>query len=471
MNNSKNLRIKQKTQYRGRSVEVEVELQGKQKMLSNSMALQKGERVNDESFDTSNLLEMVLERENMLLATNRVIRNKGSHGVDGMKIDELREHIIRHWKTIKPKLLEGKYNPSPVRRVEIPKPDGGIRMLGIPTVQDRMIQQAIAQVLNRIYEPIFSDSSYGFRSGKSARNAIMKSKEYINEGNRWVVDIDLEKFFDTVNHDILMNKLSKKIEDKKLLKLIRKYLSSGILLNGLVIINEEGTPQGGPLSPLLANIMLDDVDKELEKRGHKFCRYADDCNIYVKSKKAGMRVKESITEIIEDKLKLKVNKSKSAVDIVSKRKFLGFSFYFAKSGAEIRIHEKSWKRLKDKIKFITNRNSSINMDYRLKKLKQITVGWINYYGIANAKSKFQEIDGWIRRRLRACLWKQWKKIKTKHKNLVKLGISNSKAWEHANTRKGYWRISSSPILSTSLTNKHLEKLGFISLTKIYQNVH
>lgn len=277
MNNSKNLQIKQKTQYRGRSVEVEVELQGKQKMLSNSTALQKGERVNDESFDTSNLLEMVLERENMLLATNRVIRNKGSHGVDGMKIDEFREHIIRHWKTIKPKLLEGKYNPSPVRRVEIPKPDGGIRLLGIPTVQDRMIQQAIAQVLNRVYEPIFSDSSYGFRPSRSARNAIMKSKEYVNEGHRWVVDIDLEKFFDTVNHDILMNKLSKKIEDKKLLKLIRKYLSSGILLNGLVIINEEGTPQGGPLSPLLANIMLDDVDKELEKRGHKFCRYADDC--------------------------------------------------------------------------------------------------------------------------------------------------------------------------------------------------
>ena len=217
--------------------------------------------------------------------------------------------------------------------------------------------------------------------------------------------------------------------------------------------------------------MLDDVDKELEKRGHKFCRYADDCNIYVKSKKAGIRIKESITEIIEGKLKLKVNKNKSAVDIVSKRKFLGFSFYFAKSGAEIRIHEKSWKRLKGKIKFITNRNSGISMEYRLKKLKQITVGWINYYGIADAKSKFQEIDGWIRRRLRACIWKQWKKIRTKQKNLVKLGIRKGKAWEYANTRKGYWRISNSPILSKSLTNKYLESLGFISLTKIYQNVH
>ena len=245
MKNSKNLQGKQKTQYRGRSVEVEVELRGKQKMHSNSMALQKGERVNDETFDTSNLLEMVLERNNMLLAMNRVIGNKGSHGVDEMKTDELREHIKKHWETIKPKLLEGKYNPSPVRRVEIPKPDGGIRLLGIPTVQDRMIQQAIAQVLNKIYEPIFSDSSYGFRPGRSARDAIMKSKEYVNEGNRWVVDIDLEKFFDTVNHDILMHKLSKKIEDKKLLKLIRKYLGSGILLNGLVIVNEEGTPQGG----------------------------------------------------------------------------------------------------------------------------------------------------------------------------------------------------------------------------------
>lgn len=471
MDKSKKLQRKQTTKYIGHSVEIEVELRGKQKTLSKSMALPNRESVNDGSFDTSSLLEEVLERNNMLMALQKVISNKGSHGVDGMKIDELRDHIKKHWTTIKAKLLEGKYNPSPVRRVEIPKPDGGIRLLGIPTVQDRMIQQAVAQVLNQIYEPSFSESSYGFRPNRGAKNAIMKSREYINEGNRWVVDMDLEKFFDKVNHDILMRKLEKQIKDKRLLKLIRRYLKSGILINGVKISNEEGTPQGGPLSPLLANIMLDDMDKELERRGHKFCRYADDCNIYVKTKKAGLRIIESMTELIEDKLKLKVNKNKSAVDLVSRRKFLGFSFYFAKSGAEIRIHEKSIKRFKEKIKFLTNRNKGIGMDYRLLKLRQIIIGWINYYGIANAHGKLIQLDQWIRRRLRACIWKQWKKVKTRYRNLIKLGIPRQKAYEYSNTRKGYWRISNSPILHKSITNKYLEYLGFVSLTNRYQRIH
>ena len=471
MDKSKKLQRKQKTQYRDQVVEVEVELQGKSKVQSNFMVLPNRESVNDETFDTSMLLEEVLERNNMLLALKRVISNKGSHGVDGMKIDELREHIKKHWDTIKAKILESKYNPSPVRRVEIPKVDGGVRLLGIPTVQDRLIQQAIAQVLSRIYEPLFSNNSFGFRPRRGAKDAVTKSKQYINEGNRWVIDMDLEKFFDKVNHDILMGKLEKKIKDKRLLSLIRKYLKSGILINGVSVTSAEGTPQGGPLSPLLANIMLDELDKELEKRGHKFCRYADDNNVYVKSKRAGIRVMESMIKLIENKLKLKVNKDKSAVDFVSKRKFLGFSFYFAKGVAEIRIHEKSIKRFKDKIKFYTNRNIGISMESRLKKLNQIMMGWINYYGIANAVAKLKELDKWIRRRLRACIWKQWKKISTRHRNLVKLGINKYKAWEYANTRKGYWRISKSPILSKSLNNKYLESLGFVSLTQTYQMMH
>lgn len=471
MDKSKKLQRKQKTQYRDQVVEVEVELQGKSKVQSNFMVLPNRESVNDETFDTSMLLEEVLERNNMLLALKRVISNKGSHGVDGMKIDELREHIKKHWDTIKAKILESKYNPSPVRRVEIPKVDGGVRLLGIPTVQDRLIQQAIAQILSRIYEPLFSNNSFGFRPRRGAKDAVTKSKQYINEGNRWVIDMDLEKFFDKVNHDILMGKLEKKIKDKRLLSLIRKYLKSGILINGVSVTSAEGTPQGGPLSPLLANIMLDELDKELEKRRHKFCRYADDNNVYVKSKRAGIRVMESMIKLIENKLKLKVNKDKSAVDFVSKRKFLGFSFYFAKGGAEIRIHEKSIKRFKDKIKFYTNRNIGISMESRLKKLNQIMRGWINYYGIANAVAKLKELDKWIRRRLRACIWKQWKKISTRHRNLVKLGINKYKAWEYANTRKGYLRISKSPILSKSLNNKYLESLGFVSLTQTYQMMH
>ena len=468
-----NLRIMKKAEIpiRNLTVEVEMEVRDKQKVQSKIVDLLNRESVNDELFDTSRLLEDVLERNNMLEAMYRVIRNKGSYGIDGMKTDELREHVKKTWATVKTKLLEGKYNPSPVRRVEIPKPDGGVRLLGIPTVQDRMIQQAIAQVLSKLYEPTFSESSFGFRPNRGAKNAIKQSETYINQGYKWVIDMDLEKFFDKVNHNILMGKLEKKIKDKRLLKLIRKYLESGVLINGIKVSSEEGTPQGGPLSPLLANIMLDDVDKELEKRGHKFCRYADDCNIYVKSKRAGLRVMDSITRIIENELKLKVNKDKSAVDIVSKRKFLGFSFYFVKGVAKIRIHEKSIKRFKEKVKSITNRNREISMDLRLLKLNDSIKGWINYFGIANAKRKLLELDKWIRRRLRACIWKQWKKIRTRYRNLVKLGIDNWKAWEYANTRKGHWKISGSPILSKSLHNKYLESIGFVSLTQTYQMKH
>jgi group II intron reverse transcriptase/maturase len=283
--------------------------------------------------------------------------------------------------------------------------------------------------------------------------------------------MDLEKFFDKVNHDILMERLSRKIKDRRVLKLIRAYLESGAMINGTKISSEEGTPQGGPLSPLLANILLDEVDKELEERGHRFCRFADDCNIYVKSEKAGKRVMESIREIIEHRLKLKVNENKSAVDLVSKRKFLGFSFYFGRDGANIRIHEKSYKRFMNKVRDITNRNKGMSIDFRIRKLNEYTVGWVNYFAIAKASSKITKLESWIRRRLRACIWKQWKKVKTKGQNLMKLGIGKYKAWEFANTRKGYWRISNSPILSITLNNKYLEKLGFKSISKRYQLMH
>jgi len=471
LNNSNHLQRKQITNELGHLEEVKLETRSNQGMQSNDSALQKRERENDVEIETSKLLERILARENMILAMKRVIKNKGSHGVDGMRCDELRTYIIEHWATIKLKLLDGTYSPSPVRRVEIPKPNGGKRLLGIPTVLDRMIQQGIAQELTRIYDPSFSDNSYGFRPNRSAQDAIKKSKEYINQGNKWVVDMDLEQFFDKVNHDILMERLSRKIKDKRVLKLIRKYLESGIMVNGIRVNNEEGTPQGGPLSPLLSNIMLDEIDKELEKRGHKFCRYADDCNIYVKSRKAGNRVLKSMTYHLENKLKLKVNEEKSKVDLVTRRKFLGYSFYFVKDGVEIRIHEKSYERFKTKIREITNRNTGISMEMRLKKLNEVTVGWLNYFSVAKAKGKIVELEQWIRRRLRACIWKQWKKIRTKYTNLKRLGVPTYKAWEYANTRKGYWRISNSPIVATTLGNKYLEELGYKSITKRYQLIH
>lgn len=471
MDKLKNVNKVQTTEYSGHLVEVELEIRDKQGVHSGALVLPKVEMENRAGISANNLLEKILARDNMLLAMKRVISNKGSHGVDGMKYDELRDFVIAHWHTIKLKLLKGTYNPSPVRRVEIPKPNGGIRLLGIPTVLDRMIQQAIAQVLTKIYEPTFSNNSYGFRPGKSQYQAIKQSLEYINQGNKWVVDMDLEKFFDKVNHDILIDRISKKVYDQRVLNLITKYLKSGIMINGIVTLNPEGTPQGGPLSPLLSNIMLDEVDKELEIRGHKFCRFADDCNIYVKSRKAGNRVLNSIKKLIEGDLKLKVNNEKSAVDLVSRRKFLGFTFYFSKSGAQIRIHKSSYEKFKSKIKEITNRNKGISMDFRVFRLNEITMGWINYFKIAKAKNNIQAIEKWIRRRLRACIWKQWKLPRTRYKNLVKLGIDKYKAYQYSNTRKGYWRISNSPILSKTLTNKYLENLGYMSISKRYSKVH
>jgi RNA-directed DNA polymerase len=415
------------------------------------------------------LMERILSKENLLSALKRVERNKGSHGVDEMRVQNLRAHIVKHWESMKMELLEGTYKPQPVRRVEIPKPDGGVRLLGIPTVTDRFIQQAIAQVLTSLYDPTFSDHSYGFRPKRSAHDAVRKAKAYLTEGNRWVVDIDLEKFFDKVNHDRLMGILAKRIEDKRLLKIIRKYLKSGIMINGIVSTSEEGTPQGGPLSPLLSNIVLDELDSELEKRGHKFVRYADDCNIYVKTKKAGNRVMNSVTLFIEEKLKLKVNLDKSAVDRPWKRKFLGFSFT-SNTEPKVRIAKESIKRMRNKIREITSRKKPYPLAYRIKILNQYLMGWCGYFALADTLSVFRNLDSWIRRRLRMCIWKAWKLPKTKVRKLTGLGIPKGKAYEWGNTRKGYWRISSSPILDRALNNSYWNYQGLKSLSSRYENL-
>lgn len=418
--------------------------------------------------DTENLLDRIVHRDNMNEAVKRVIKNKGSHGIDGMQVDELRPYLMEHGKDLVEMIIKGSYKPNPVKRVMIPKPDGSKRALGIPTVVDRVVQQAIHQELSKVFEPKFSNNSFGFRPGKSAHMALQQAKTYINEGYKYVCDIDLEKFFDRVNHDKLMYLISKEVTDKRLLKLIRAYLSAGIMDNGVKVKSLEGTPQGGPLSPLLSNIMLNELDKELERRGHKFCRYADDCNIYVKSKRAGQRVMESIKRFIEGDLKLKVNGLKSAVDSPIRRKFLGYSFFYTKSGIDFRVHKKSIDKLKDKIRKITNRNISMNFEYRVAKLLEVTRGWVIYFKMAKMKKLMEQLDQWIRRRLRACIWKTWKRIKTRAINLMKLGLSKSMAWEFANTRKGYWRISNSPILSRTITNERLINRGFVCMASLYQ---
>lgn len=416
------------------------------------------------------MLEQLLARENLLEALKRVEANKGSHGVDGMSVKDLREHIQQNWQSIRQAIEEGTYQPSPVRRVEIPKPNGGgKRMLGIPTVTDRMIQQAIAQVLTPLFDPQFSEHSYGFRPKRRGHDAVRKASEFMKEGYRFVVDLDLEKFFDLVNHDRLMMKISDKVKDKKVLLLIRKYLQSGVLENGLVKPTSEGAPQGGPLSPLLSNIVLDELDKELEKRGHRFVRYADDCNIYVKTKRAGERVKASITKFIETQLKLKVNQAKSAVDRPWKRKFLGFSLSPEKQ-PKVRIAKQSLQKAEAKIRAITSRKKSMKMEERIKELNQYLIGWCGYYSLADTPSIFQRLDEWTRRRLRMCLWKQWKNPRTKVKRLVSLGVPKDKAFEWGNSRKGYWRIAGSPILSRPLNNQYWKSIGYRSLLDRYNSL-
>jgi group II intron reverse transcriptase/maturase len=445
--------------------ENKLEIEGKVEVSSIYAVSEEGR--NDTKTVTNKLLEKILSKDNMNQAYKRVKANKGASGIDGKSVDELLTYLKENGNQIKEEIRSGKYKPQAVRRVEIPKPDGSMRKLGIPTVVDRVIQQSIAQQLNTIYEPIFSENSYGFRPNRSCHNAILKAKEIINEGNTWVVDIDLEKFFDTVNQDLLISIIRRDVKEDKVLKLIRKYLQAGVLENGVFAKTETGTPQGGNISPILSNIMLNELDKELEKRDLRFVRYADDLEIFVKSEKAAKRVMQSITEFIEKKLRLKVNKSKSKIKRPKEIKYLGFSFYQGKSGIEIRVHPKSIAKLKTKIKEITGRSNAMSMQMKYKKLKEVITGWVNYFKVANMKGIAQKLDEWIRRRIRMCYWKQWKKVKTKYENLKKLGIENSKAWEYANTRKSYWRTSNSPILTKSLTNKKLENFGYTSLTSVY----
>ena len=449
--------------------EVRVELRGNVGVPSISSTSEEGR--NDVNEYASGLFEQMLEPINMNLAYKRVKANKGSHGVDGMTVNELLQFLKQNSKQLRQSILEGKYNPQPVRRVEIAKADGGIRLLGVPTVVDRVIQQAIAQILSPIYERKFSKTSYGFRPNKSAKEAVLKCKEYIDTGYKWTVDIDLAKYFDTVNHDKLMRLLAETIKDGRVLSLIRKYLRSGVMINGTVEETEIGCPQGGNLSPLLSNVMLNELDKELARRGLKFCRYADDANIYVKSKKSAERVMASITRFIEEKLKLKVNKEKSAVDRPWKLKFLGYSFYYKKGGIGIRVHPKPVEKFKQKLKEITGRSKSMSMGQRMEKLRQCIIGWVNYFNMADMNKLAKTLDKWLRRRIRMCIWKQWKKVKTKYVNLVKLGITKSKAWEYANTRKSYWHTANSPILARTLTNEYLEKNGFVSISKRYSLGH
>lgn len=412
------------------------------------------------------IMEQVVSKRNMKDAYDRVMRNKGAAGVDGVEVQNLKPYLWQHWERVKEELLTGTYKPQPVRRVEIPKPDGGVRLLGIPTVVDRLIQQSLLQVLNPIFDPTFSEFSYGFRPRRSARQAVTQARQYVRDGYRYAVDMDLSKFFDRVNHDILMVKIAKFIGDKRALKLIRAYLQAGVMVSGVVQATEEGTPQGGPLSPLLANIMLDELDKELGKRGHKFVRYADDFNIYVKSKRAGERVMKSVRNFVEGKLKLKVNEEKSKVDRPWKLKFLGFSFTNHKD-TRIRIAQKTKQRFKDRVRELTSRRKSISMEDRIKNLNSYLRGWMGYFKLAETPSVFQGFDQWVRRRLRMCLLKQWKRPKTVRCELAKLGISPDWARNISGSRKGYWRLANTPQINKALGFRYWRTQGLFSLTSVF----
>ncbi len=417
------------------------------------------------------LLEQILSAPNLNQAYKRVRSNKGSGGIDKMEVESLRDYLVGNQDELIVSILDGKYRPNPVRRVAIPKDNGKQRLLGIPTVVDRVVQQAITQVLSPIYEQQFSTSSYGFRPKRNAHQALNQCKSHITEGYKYAVDIDLEKFFDTVNQSKLIEVLSKTVKDGRVISLIHKYLNAGVVVGNKFEETKVGVPQGGPLSPLLSNIMLNELDKELEKRGHRFIRYADDLVILCKSKRSAMRTLANIIPYIEDKLFLKVNKEKTRVAYISKVKFLGYSFYVKRGEGRLRVHPKSIAKLKERIKMLTSRSNGWGNARRKVKLREYITGWVNYFKLADMKSLLPRIDEWYRRRLRMIIWKQWKRIRTRGRNLIKLGIAKYKAWEYANTRKGYWHTANSPILSTSITNDRLKQAGYIFFTDYYRKAN
>jgi RNA-directed DNA polymerase len=409
--------------------------------------------------ETERLMEEVCELENCKQALQRVKANKGSPGVDGMTVDELPEYLKQHELEIGEQLRNGTYQPQPVRRVEIPKPDGnGVRKLGIPCVLDRFVQQAVLQVLQKRWDPTFSEHSHGFRPGRSAKQAVHEAQQYIAEGYRWVVDLDLEKFFDRVNHDRLLAAVAKRVADKRMLKLIRAFLEAGVMENGLVSAVDEGTPQGGPLSPLLSNLVLDELDRELERRGHRFVRYADDCNIYVGSERAGQRVMESVTSFITHRLKLKVNQAKSAVAQPRQRKFLGFSFTGEREPRR-RIAPKAIARFKERIRERTHRTRGISLRQMVKEITTYLRGWLGYFGDCQTPSVLQNLESWLRRRLRSVVWKQWKRGRTRFRELRKRGVGTDLAAQTAGSPHGPWRIANSPALAIALPNAYFAQLG------------
>lgn len=413
------------------------------------------------------MLEEILNYRNVQKALKQVVSNKGAGGIDGMQTEGLREYLKANWQLLKQSILDGSYRPQPVRKVEIPKPQGGMRMLGIPTVLDRLLQQSISQWLSPKYEPEFSSNSYGFREGRNAHQAVMQAKKYLEEGKEWIIELDLEKFFDRVNHDKLMGLLVKRIEDKRTLKLIRSYLNSGIMEGGMVSQRTEGTPQGSPVSPLLSNIMLHELDKELQKRGHSFVRYADDCSIYVRSEKSAKRILESITGYIEGSLKLQVNKEKTKISRPNQSTLLGFTFGYRNESWEIRIAAKSVNRVKEKMKSKTKRSDPSKAEEKIKKMEAVIRGWVNYFSIAQAKDIMQRLDETVRVRLRVGIWKQWKRSKTRIKNLIKLGARKGNAYRWGHSSLGPCRIAHSPILCTTLTNAYFQKQGYVGFSNYY----
>jgi RNA-directed DNA polymerase len=411
---------------------------------------------------TNRLMEEICERENLKQALQQVKANKGSAGVDGMTVGGITDYLKQHWLAIREQLLSGTYEPKPVRRVEIPKPDGGVRKLGIPTVLDRLIQQAVMQVLQRQWDSTFSDHSYGFRPGRSAHQALAQAQQYIAAGYGWVIDLDLEKFFDRVNHDKLMGQIAKRVEDKRLLKLIRAFLNAGVMENGLVSPSVEGTPQGGPLSPLLSNLVLDELDRELERRGHRYVRYADDSNIYVRSERAGQRVMESITRFITQKLKLKVNETKSAVARPQERKFLGFSFT---DGPEIKrtIAPKALERFKHRIREVTLRAKGVSLETTIAELASYLRGWRSYFGFCETPYVLIQLTRWVRLRLRAAMWRQWKTPRRRRAALLELGVRPRLANNTAGSGLGPWYLARAKALSVGLSNAHFTSLGLPTL--------